>query len=257
MAEWYCSTAPAETPEDPGLCMTSVDKRQHLTTLFEAAAGPLTWADSDTACGAVHGQPVMLSVHIAKIASGRTITGGQVTIDLGGRAIAMLIDNRQRTHASLPVVRTGDDAFDDVFMIQGWPEGALRTAFDPDIRRWITGEWPEGWPPLIVENDRLIGRFTVFRHDGSNWVASSADFQRQVEGTSALAVRLIGAYDAERSEVIAIHGEEAGDEWEASLERQQARRATKRGALRVVVFGSFALACLLIMFAVFASAGIF
>lgn len=238
--------------------MNNVGKREHLAALFEAAAGPLTWLDRDTATGTIRGHPVRLATHTANIAGGnRVITGGEVSVDLAGRAPRIIIDNRARTHPSLPVVLTGDDVFDDLFLIQGWPDRTVREAFDDDVRRWISGRWPHGWPPLAAEAGRLVGRFTVFRDDGSDNVMSAEDFRRDAEGMATLADRLIGAYDAERAAVVASGDTNAGHEWDASLQANETQLASKRRALRVIVFGGFALVCALIVLAVAAASGFF
>lgn len=237
--------------------MTEAGQREHLAALFEAAAGPLTWLDHDTASGSIRGYSLTLATHTANIAGGnRVITGGKVSVDLGGRPLRMLIDNRARTHPALPVVVTGDAAFDDLFLIQGWPDQALRMAFDDDVRRWITGQWPNGWPALTAEGGRLVGRLTVFRHGGSDDVMSAEDFRRATEGIVALAERLVSAHDAERASAVAHGGAGAGAAWDESLRANETNLAGKRVALRAIVFGGFALACALILLAVAAASGI-
>lgn len=237
--------------------MGNADKRAHLARLFESAAGPLTWHDDDNAEGSCGDVPVWLATHTSNIGSGnRVITGAEVSVDLGARTIAMLIDDRARTHPSLPEVRTGDATFDDRYLVQGWPPEALTSGFDEAVRSWVTDSWPHGWPPITAEPGRLSGRLTVFRHDGGDRVMVEGEFRRHVDGLVALGGGLMRGYDEQRARIVAGGGEAAGGAWDADLRAMASARERRRGALRAMVFGGLFLLCLAVIAAVLAGAGL-
>jgi hypothetical protein len=232
-------------------------KREHLAALYAAAAGHLEWVDADAATGVAGGLPVALAPYTTNVAGGnRIIRGAEVSFGLGARPIAMTVDDRHRTHASRPVVTTGDAAFDDTYVVQGWPEATLRAALDARAREWIARTWPDGWPSVVAEEGVLRLRLTVFPLGGDRELMGATEFADHVGDLAALARGLLEGHDREREDVVARGGEEAGREWDEGLRRHQASRRRTRAVVRVVVFGVAALVALGVVAAVLAASGL-
>jgi len=231
------------------------DPHGHLARLYEAAAGPLTWLDSEVARGTAGGREVTLSPVSTRSGSARDRRGAEVRFDLGGRRIAMTIDDRGPTQPARPVVQTGDEAFDDLFLVQGGPTAACRRALDPEARAWLAETVPSGWAQVTVEEGVLRGFLAAFPR-GSDGAMSTAEFTRHVSRLAAMADGLEAGYDRKRDAIVSASGEEAGREWEASLGRRESQDRRSRTAVLALVMVGFGIIVLGIVGGVLAAAGL-
>ncbi len=166
-----------------------------------------------------------------------TVLGGHDHCRPRPREIALTIDQRDRTARLRPEVRTGDAAFDQRFLVQGWPEDSCRAALSPAVRSWITAGWPSGWPQIEAEDGELWVDATVFPRSGP-W-ATAAEFQAMMARTVELASGLVAGYDQARAAVVEAGGEQAGLTWEAELRAHRATRGRTRLLFRLLAFVIF------------------
>lgn len=230
-------------------------QQEVLAEYYEVVAGPLSWTDAETAVGECRGQRVVFSPYSAKVGDNRVLRGARVSVDLGGRVITAEIDNRKRTSLALPEVTVGDPEFDELFVVHGWPEKAIRNALDDDTRLWLTESWPHGFPPVSVEGRWLQGRFGLFKNSATPEM-STEEFRSLVEQLAGFGTGLIAAYDRERAEEVRYGGEDAGRSWDANLVALETKRGERRTIVRTAVLGGLALIALLVLVAIVFGSGI-
>jgi hypothetical protein len=218
-----------------------------LAERFERAAGPLTWVDDETAIGRLGEREVRLSSSPGAV---------EVSTDLGERKIAMTIDRRADTEPTRPVAPTGDQGFDDRYLVQGWPAAACRKGLDPAARAWIAETWPDRTPDLSAEGGALRARLDADPPRGRGEDPADA-LAQDVERIAALADGLISGYDRERSSVVARSGDEAARAWEAALEQRPTTERQRRAAVVALVVAGGVIIGLGLIGAVLAAAGVF
>ncbi len=221
-------------------------REEVLAEYYEAVAAPLSWTQADVAVGELGGQRVRFEPYTASIGQGtKVLRGTRVAVDLGGRVITTEIDNRKRTSLALPEVLTGDPEFDELFVVYGWPEQAIRNALEDETRRWLAESWPHGFPPVSVERRELAGRFGLFT--GSSTPEKSVEeFRSFVDHLAAFGARLVESYDEERADEVRYRGEDGGRAWDEQLVALETKRAKRRATSRTIVFTGVAVLFVLI-----------
>ncbi len=160
---------------------------------------------------------------------------------LGDRPIALTVHDTRTTILGVPVVPTGDHAFDASFVVNGWPAEVLREVLDAQNRRWLLDTWSGRDPQIRTQGGYLL-HYEHLRVMEGVWAKPSGRVPEVQELTSWLnrsiqmADRLTGAFDRAHAAVAAGKGHEAAARWVQTHVEATQSRATRRKTLRIIVF---------------------
>jgi hypothetical protein len=174
----------------------------------------------------------------------------RVAVSLGGRPIDVSIHDRARTTIAVrPEVRTGDAAFDAVYLVNGYPSEVIVAALDAARRQTIAQSFGGQDPNVGVTDGEL--RWSPGRVSS----LTASDIAIWVERTVNFAGALTSAFDGHRAAIAAAQGPAAADAWvhqQMQLAQRMAdlrvRRAVKIFAILGLSIGLIVVVALLIAF---------
>lgn len=242
-------------PEEVRALVERLERITGPLTPLEPFRSPYTWHLE----GRYRGHALLVGV----FTDHGQLYGVEHGVSLAGRRMDLQVDFRLGSGRGLPRVITGDVAFDEAYLAEGWPPSVLRGFLDAETRHLFLSRWP---PPrgldrakaslgLRTDRDHVrcylgchrvkqLGQLTTVE------VPTEAALRESLDRNVAIAERLFGLYDADQAQRLAAGGPPAVEAWlreggdvvaAAQRTSQGKGRAILALVLAVVLLGALAL----------------
>jgi len=164
---------------------------------------------------------------------------------LGGRPITLQLNHRcNTTILAVPEVRTGDPTFDNVFLVNGFPDEVLRELLDEPTRGWLLQRYSEHEPTLETEEGNLRIATAVATHPAFSAThlvrdLPAAEISAWLDWLLAATDRLVSSFDRHCEAIARAQGPAAAQQWAQSFVVRSAARDQRRHGIRIAVFALF------------------
>jgi hypothetical protein len=190
-------------------------------------------------CYELYGQYRNHPVHVHISTTGGIPLAVRFGMGLGQRPITLLLNHRRNTTIhGVPEVRTGDAQFDQLFLLNGFPDGVLRDALDGPVRAWLTEQFGAREPTLETQVGEIsVAGVVAIRFKNLSRPMPPAEVVFWLDGLLPIATRLTNAFDRQCEAVLRTQGPQAAEQWVNGYVRAMQERAQRRSYLRYVIFG--------------------
>jgi len=190
-------------------------------------------------CYDLYGQYRSHPVHVHISTTGGIPLAVRFGMGLGQRPITLLLNHRRNTTIhGVPEVRTGDAQFDQLFLLNGFPDGVLRDALDGPNRAWLTEQFATREPTLETRDGEIaVAGVVAIRFKNLSRPMPPAEVVFWLDGLLPIADGLTNAFDRELEAVLRTHGPQAAEQWVSGYVHAMRERAQRRSYLRYLIFG--------------------